>query len=827
MTRITIAIYNFLKDRKWLMYTLLIASTLVFGWFGMKVEYEENIAKLLPPSESNADGAMAFENIEVKNKIFIQVTRRDGEEDTETIAAICSELVDSLWARDSGKGYIGNILSGLDADDMTNALDYLLEHLPSFVDTSCYAAFNALLTDEALDRQMAENYEIVMNDETGSATTMVSTDPAGLRKAVFSAIGLSDEEGMPGGYALVDGQFFCPDKTVGLIFVAPEFTFLDSKAGNKLVKMIEKEAKAFEKKYPEVEILYHGSPVVSTYNARQIKKDLAKTVGISLLIICILLGICFRNKSTVFLLLAPVAYGALFSLACIWWIKGGMSVMALGIGAIVLGVALSYCLHIVTHYKYVNDPIQVLKDQSKPVFLGVLTTVGAFLGLLFTGSDLLRDFGIFASLAMAGTLVFILIFLPHFFNPKRNRRSRKAFAVLDKINSYPLDKVGWLKWSIVAVCTVSCVFSSRVKFDSDMHHIGYNEPKVNRSRELYEAKNNDGCTSMFYAACADDFDSATVISRQILTKLEELEKDGIVYSYSDLSPVLVDGKTQEERIGRWEEYWSEERLRKVHYGIERAAKKHDLDADMFEPFFAMAEAGYSPCDICGDGVLPEGLISNFVENTAGKWMIFTSVKMPVEHKDDVNAAVDGIKGGVVIDPFWYTTDMAKALNDDFQTVVWISSIFVLIVLLISFRNVLIALTSFMPMALSWFTVNGLMAIFGLEFNLINIVIATFIFGIGVDYSIYVTNGLIDQAKGKGNSLLTYHKTAIFLSAVVLIIVTGSLIFAAHPAINSIGTTTLIGMSATLLITYTLQPALFKWLLKSEKFRKRNGFIGEL
>lgn len=844
MEKITIAIYNFLKDRKWLMYTLLIASTLVFGYFGMKVEYEENIAKLLPPSESNADGAMAFENIEVKNKIFVQVARKDGEAAPEEVAEICAELVDSLYARDEGKGYIGNILRGLDADDMTNALDYLMCNLPSFVDTSCYSAFDALLTREALERQMAENYEIVMNDMTGSATTMVATDPAGLRNAVLSGLGISlpsfggsddsdsgfgDDDGksLTGGYALVDGQFFCPDKTVGLIFIAPEFSFLDSKAGNKLVKMIEKETKTFEKMYPDYEFLFHGSPVVSTFNARQIKKDLAMTVGISLIIICILLGICFRNKSTIFQLLAPVAYGALFSLACIWWIKGGMSVMALGLGAIVLGVALSYCLHIVTHYKYVSDPVQVLKDQTKPVILGVITTVGAFLGLLFTGSDLLKDFGIFASLAMAGTLVFILIFLPHFFNPENNRRSEKAFKVLDKINAYPLDKVRWLKWGIVAVCIVSCIFSSKVKFDSDMHHIGYNEPKVLKSTALYNKKNNNGCTSMYYAACADDFDGAIAINHQIVAAVKELEAKGMVAQYSDLSPILTESSMQEERIARWKEYWSEERLGKLRKDIYSLSGKYGLDGDMFEPFFAMAEADYSPCDISTDGVLPESLMSNFVENTAGKWMVFTSVKMPEEYKDVVNQAVDDIHGGVVIDPFWYTTDMAKALNDDFQTVVLISSLFVLIVLLLSFRSLLISLTAFMPMALSWYAVNGLMAIFGLEFNLINIVIATFIFGIGVDYSIFVTNGLIDQARGQGNALLTYHKTAIFLSAVVLIVVTGSLIFASHPAINSIGTTTLIGMSATLLITYTLQPALFKWLLRFESFRKRNGFIKEL
>jgi predicted RND superfamily exporter protein len=52
------------------------------------------------------------------------------------------------------------------------------------------------------------------------------------------------------------------------------------------------------------------------------------------------------------------------------------------------------------------------------------------------------------------------------------------------------------------------------------------------------------------------------------------------------------------------------------------------------------------------------------------------------------------------------------------------------------------------------------------------------------------------------------------------VVTGSLLFATHPAIHSIGVSTLIGMSATILITYTLQPALFRWLMKFNFFSKR-------
>jgi len=182
--------------------------------------------------------------------------------------------------------------------------------------------------------------------------------------------------------------------------------------------------------------------------------------------------------------------------------------------------------------------------------------------------------------------------------------------------------------------------------------------------------------------------------------------------------------------------------------------------------------------------------------------------------------VAALPHAVCIDPFYYTNDMVSMLNDDFNTILGISSVFVFIVLLVSFRSIPIALIAFLPMGLSWYVVQGIMGIFGLQFNLINIIIATFIFGIGVDYSIFVMTGLIAKAKGEDDNLLIYHKTAIFFSAFVLMVVSGSLLFATHPAIHSIGISTLIGMSATILITYTLQPALFRYLMRYPFFSKR-------
>ena len=820
MEKLFIAIYRFFEKKKALMYGLLILSSVIFIYFGSKVQYEENIAKLLPQTDAATESGLAFGNLRVKDKIFIQLTSATDEPVApETLAAYCDEFIETIQQKDTATHYIANVLYQIDDDLIINGLDYALTHVPSFVSPQVYARFDSLLTEEAVDAQMALNYDLVMNDEEGNKTTMVGQDPAALRMAMIPQ-GMSMDKGAA-GFTLIDRHLFVPDSTVALAFLAPNFSSFDSMSGILLVDLLEEEIKRFTAEHPEVEVYFHGNPVNSVFNSRQIRSDLWLTVGLSLLVICAVLGYCFRNKSTLFMLLSPVVYGVFFSLACMYWLKGGMSLMAMGIGAIVMGVALSYCLHVLTHYKYVSDPVQILKDQATPVILGCLTTIGAFLGLLFTESDLLKDFGWFASFAMVGTTFFALVFLPHFFRPEGNRRSDKAFRVLDKINSYPLDEKRGVRIALELICLVCLFTAGWVTFDSNLRNIGYNEPKVVKSRQLYEEKNSKGFATQYYAATAEDLDEALVYNKAILATLDSLKQEGALHQYAKVSELFIPLEEQEERIALWKDYWTEERIADVRLTIDRMAKKNGLDPVMFEPFYMMIESDYEAESLYEAEVLPESLVSNFIEETTeGNFMVFTSVQLLEENKKVVNDAVAAQPHAVVIDPFYYTNDMVKLLNDDFNTILGISSVFVFLVLLVSFRSIPVALIAFLPMGLSWYVVQGIMGIFGVQFNLINIIIATFIFGIGVDYSIFVMTGLIAKAKGEDDNLLTYHKTAIFFSAFVLMVVTVALLFATHPAIHSIGISTLIGMSATILITYTLQPALFRYLMKFDFFSKR-------
>ena len=832
MDRIFIPIYRFLKKNRALMYFMMIASSLVFLYYGTKIVFIEDITKLLPQEGPASKSSLVFDDLKVKDMIILQVTAEDKT--ASEITELSDSFVEQLMQADSSSSYIANILSGISVQDIVEdnydkleeGKEFIKSHIPTFFDESQLNQFDALLAPEALESTMKQKNEKLSEyenngdfDKYSTTLNLMSEDPAGLLMTLIP----SDGPELMGGVKFIDGHLMSADSTVALSFISPAFNSVESDKCAKLVMMIEDEAEKFEENNPGSDVLFHGIPVNGAYNSRQIKADVAVTIGISLIIICIIFGFVFRNKSTLPLLLAPIAWGSLFALSCLYWIQGTISLLAMGIGAVLLGVALSYCLHIITHYKYVSEPEKVLKDQSSPVVLGGLTTVGAFVALIFTNSSLLRDFGIFATLSIAGTVFFSLVFTPQFLRPERNKVSKKIFKTLNKINDYPFDKIAILRWTLVLICGVCIWASSKVGFDCNLRNIGYHDSEVVRSKDVYADKFNDGNHSLYFATFADTRDLALEHTSKLTYALDSLKQHGKVCSYMDISQIFVPVKEQEKRLEDWKAYWTPERIESVKADVETAAERNIGDnyyPGMFDPFYeSISKDDYSTGSLYDLGLIPDDIIANFIDEASGKYLVMTSAVMPLDSFEDVSLVLNDIPEVVVVDPNFYTTELVKTVNEDFNKVLGISSIFVLVILLLSFRSVVLALIAFLPMSVSWYVVKGVMGLMGHDFNMINIVIATFIFGVGVDYSIFVMKGLLAKAKGEDETLLIQHKTAIFLSAFMLIVALGSLLFATHPAINSVGFTTLIGMSSTVLLTYTIQPALFRFMTKFKFFKR--------
>lgn len=816
MHRIFIPLYRFFLSHKALMYIILAFTSLIFVFFGSKVKYEEDISSLLPTS--SVESQLAFSSIELKDKIYLQVASANEQLPPEVLGERMDEFTDLLFEKDSANHFISNILVRMEPETAINALEFVLEHIPSFVDTSAYPAFEKAMEPERAEAQMAKNYELMMEDETGDLTQMIAYDPLNLKDAIIGDMLNS----VTAGYNIIDGHFFCPDSTVAIAYLAPAFRSLDSRSARAFSKMLSKTQHEFESLHPDVKVHAHGDPIGSVANAGRIRSDLVVTVGISIILILILLGFFFRSNGFLGRLLLPIIYGAAFSLACIYWIKGGMSLMALGLGAIVLGVAISYCLHLLVHHFFVGNPEKLLTDEATPVFLGCLTTVGAFSSLLFTESELLHDFGLFASLALIGSTLFGLIFLPHFMPTIKANSNSKTFRRISRLNNLPFDRKKWFLILIAVIVVIGIIFSPKVKFDSDLRNLDFNSPEEIEAEKLFNTKNNDGFMHLYFATVSTNLDEALEADEKLMLILDSLSQKGLVHSYSNMIPKLfISQKEQEQRIAAWNAFWTEQRKAETLKLVSENAIKLGLDPDMFLDFQGLLENEYEPASLVESGVVPPNLLGNFIERNAdNQYMVFTDVPMDPEQKDVVTSALVANPKTFVLEPFYYCKSMVELINDDFNIAVWISSIFVLIILLISFRNIITALLSFLPMVFSWFMVQGYMALIGLEFNLINIIISTFIFGVGVDYSIFITEGLLSQARTGSKDVLTWHKVAIFFSAVILVIVVTSLLFAVHPAIRSIGLSTLIGMASTIMISYSLQPFVFWQLIRIPSYKRK-------
>ena len=810
MTHLLIRLAQYFRSHQLVCWLSMVALFAFFGYFATQIHLEEDINKLMPSSK-NEDGTtkLAFADLKIKDKVFLLF---EGEH-ADSLAETCDAFVESLTRSDSASQTIGDVFYRLDEDLMPDAIDYMAEHIPAYIDTSAYARFDTLLTREHFVRQMQQNRDDLTGEFGSMFPELIQMDPMGMRSVLAEQLAPMMSAG---NYKTIDNHFFVPDSTVCIAFITPRYSATNTGQGSAMFQMLNELIDQYAKSHPQVRISYHGTPASGYYNSTQIKHDLTTTIAGALVLVLLFLLYCFRRWDTIPLLLLPVAFGTLFGLAMMYWLKGEFSLLALGIGGVVLGVAMSYVLHVLTHHQYVSDPEQLLRDQVKPVLLGCITTIGSFAGLLFVNTDLLRDFGLFAAFAILGTTLFSLIWLPQMLSSKTNKH---AFSWLDRINAYPFDRKRPLLVAILLVVLlgVGAYLVGGTHFDADMHNLGYEAEITEHSENLLRDKTYTGDKTKYFASQGRTMEEAIDHFAILDHKLDSLQRLGLVKSYTHTNQLLVALHTQQQRIDAWHRYWTPERQATVRKLINETASQAGLNPEAFNAFFEAANADYQPDALYNAELIPEGYLSTLTEQSyGGDYLVFTSVRCQndsVRSSDSdyirICDAVSSDPNLLVLDTYYYTTDTLIQMSQDFDTLQWLSMAFVFVVLLLSFRfNVKYTVLGFAPILLSWLIVLGVMNLFGVQFNLISIIISTFIFGIGVDYSIFVMNGLINQN-------LQYHKTAVLLSAIILIVTVSSMLLAQHPAIRSVGFSTLVGLLSAVILAYVLQPAVFRWLQKGQ------------
>lgn len=810
MTQFFIGLYDYFERHKILFYLSLISCVLLMGFFALQVRFEENITQFFPDTKDSQNTIKVFDNLKIKDKIIIMLSSADTchQVEPDSLIEAAGQLQQTLTEK-AGGTLIKGIFAQVDQSLIGGATDFVYEHLPLFLTDTDYQRFDSLLTEKGIQAIMQKNYTNLLSPAGIALRSYILRDPLGLGSEALKH--LQDFQ-LEANYEIYDEHIFSKDGSTLLMFITPVFSTGSTGKNDELIKILEEELQHVQGESPTIRVEYFGGPSVGVYNARQIKKDTILTSSLALLIIIVFISLVFKRKRSIPLIITPVLFGGLFALFLIFFIKGSISAIAVGAGSAVMGIALSYSIHMLAHQNHVSTVQQLIKEIAYPLTVGSFTTIGAFMGLIFTSSDLLRDFGLFASLALVGTTLFCLIYLPHFLKGQADVKQGCILRIIEKINAYSYEKNKWLVGGILLI-TVICLFTSqKVGFNNDMMSLNYEPQHLKQSEEkLMQLFDSDEKTVLFVSV-GKDMNQATETYAMTNQKLLALKDQGLIKDYASASQFLISPQEQQLRLKKWKDYWTDEKQQQIREQLETAAAEYRFRPGSFDPFYQWLNQPFGEYHYTAQEDDLSGKLLNEWQTSADSiTMLISQIRISDQNKETVYQHFSKDQDVVIFDRSYFANKWVSAINDDFYLILYISSFLIFFALWFSYGRIELTLMSFLPMLVSWVIILGLMGILGIEFNIINIILSTFIFGIGDDFSIFIMDGLQNKYR-TGQKVLNSHKTAIFFSAFTTVVGMGALVFAKHPALQSISLISILGMIAVVLVAYTIQPLIFQFFI---------------
>ncbi|HTF21319.1 MAG TPA: 1-acyl-sn-glycerol-3-phosphate acyltransferase, partial [Chryseolinea sp.] len=293
-------------------------------------------------------------------------------------------------------------------------------------------------------------------------------------------------------------------------------------------------------------------------------------------------------------------------------------------------------------------------------------------------------------------------------------------------------------------------------------------------------------------------------------------KQGLVTRFTTPSLLLVSDSLQRLRIKRWEEYWTKSQRERASAAVRRQGARLKFSPVVMQNFDSLLSRRYRLADA---GVLKpvrDAFFENFIIRGGQGDVIISLAQAAPADKSRVIDAFQSTPSGAV-DRQMLANMFVEYVHADFDFIVKVTAILVFSALFLSFGRIELTLITFVPMFITWIWILGIMALLDIEFNIVNVMVSTFIFGLGDDYSIFVMDGMLQQYRtGKEN--MSSIRDSITISSLATIAGLGVLIFAQHPALRSIATISIIGIVCVLIMSQLIEPYLFRALITNRTAR---------
>lgn len=716
-----------------------------------RADFENDIARMLPDGSESARAYRKITDSAMFNKAMILLSADSPAPfSTPEFAEKCRALAEKLRAH---KPEILRVDCELFRGTPMESLSALFAYVP------LYTSPAALPPAPELARRTMK--QLLLPSSTGRAA-MIQLDPPGLLSPVYAA--LNRFRAISGFSAAMDTPFLMTeDHRHLLINIETSLPVSDPESGRRLLAVLEPAiAEAgFAHEIKSELILPHRRAIA---NEQVVKNDIGLVTLFSIILLPLLVIFVYRGDPRSLLLPAVPFLAALLTAALTVLIFPRPQLFAIGIGGVIIGVALDYGIHI---YSAMNTrgPLRSLCRLLPPLLLSMATSCAAFGLFLFSPMEAIRQLGFFAGTSLLLSLILMLVLLPPVL---RGRRPAPELPLgpLEKSRRHPRMVVALF----VSAALSAVLFLPRLHIRADvrqydMSPASYDELE-HKVPELFQTPGVESAMALFGGKTRDEaLRHASAVSGQ-----------PEIFSIAELLPPE---ELRRKHLAEWrgfplEQYRSE---------LRTAGKKLGFRDGYFDEFLnALAASVQNPPHEFVPPPLRAAADRLLVQGRSGEWNAAALYRESPENE----ARLLDTPGATLISRNHIPKIMARDIMRGILPSALAGLAAVILLVACHFRSVRSAASALLPVVLSILFTAGLFGALGKGINIPVMAAGIILCALAVDYGVFVIHAL-----RAGRERLVFH--AVTLSALTTLAGGLTVAFTRHPMLSDAGCTLIAGI----------------------------------
>jgi predicted exporter len=766
----------------------LLAVAGIAAWTFTHLDVTTEITHFVPEGDDRELAAIASEMARSDLNRTITLTIK-GNTPERTIAA-ARELTSRIEA-----------LEGVDwvragpGEDLGEAF-YALYFARRFA----FADDPATLTDEAL-RERARELRRRLASPAGTLVRSVApSDPLLSFASHVDALRASQE----GGLAVEEGQLLASDGHA-VVFLASRASPFDATASRAFLGELDAAVAAVRERFPELELEESCVHRYTVTAEQTIREDIQRISTLSTIAIVILFVLVFRSPRYVGLTLVPLAIGTIVGLFVTRLAFGTVHGLSVAFGSALIGVGVDYAAHYLSHHVLepgTDGPLGTLRRVLPGLGVGAATTIAGLAALAYASFPGIRELAVLSSVGVLASFVATCVFVPAW-SPESPRPTRVHIALARALSRAVARLRGSrvFRFGVPLIALVLCALGlPRLTWMDDLRALNGLDPARLAEDERVRARVTRMDAGRFVVAWGTSDEEALRANDAVHARLVAAHDAGEVASFRSLHELLPSAASQR---ARWQAYRDAPGL------ADRAIAALEAEGFVGSAFQPFRDAlGEAPAPLTWDelerspvGPLAQGFRVRASDGRVGVLTLLRGAEL-----DALIARLAGIPGVHVFDQTRFVDGAYADLRARTSQLVLGGAIVVFLMLFARYRRLGRTVAAFAPAVLSCAVSISIVALLGYEANLMHLLGLLLVASMGEDYGVFMVEAhASDEDVG-------IPLTSVVVACVTTVFSFGMLALSEHPAMQSIGLVTGLGV----LLSFVFAPLAWVFLSRAER-----------